>query len=245
MRTSGRPLSCSQRRQRAQQPARSGSATRSWITSRPTHSSSRSPILDRRDGEVVDRAVLEAGRAGGEVVAVGLDRRDRDRPASEPRPAQLAQRPPPCDQRADAGRVAEHLVEGKGHEVRVPPRRDRGGWSGRTPPRPGARPNPRACARSIQSSGCCTPEKFDCAGKANRLLRVGSAGRSDSAMTRLVHPHVGRVHRDVDRPAHPRARANSRMPFTELWLSNVRRKGRPAGTGTTRPPASAPGSRWR
>ena len=44
-------------------------------------------------------------------------RGDGDRPAGEGRPPQLGQRVAPGDQRTHAGRVAEDLVEGHGHEV--------------------------------------------------------------------------------------------------------------------------------
>ena len=45
---------------------------------------------------------------------------------------------------------------------------------------------PAACASAIHSSGCWTPEKFDCAGYANRLWRPRSPSRRDSSERLLV-----------------------------------------------------------
>src|SRR5581483_3917390 len=61
-------------------------------------------------------------RAGGPLVPLVLDERGDDRAAGETRPFELRGRLATGDQRADASRPAEHLVEGEAHEVRVPAR---------------------------------------------------------------------------------------------------------------------------
>ncbi|MCU0510767.1 MAG: hypothetical protein MUC34_20855 [Anaerolineae bacterium] len=101
--------------------------------------------LDRGDVEVVDRAVLEPCFAGDEVVPVALDGGNGDGAARVPGAPEPVERLATGEERAHAGGVAEHLVEGEGHEV-------------------GATSQPCAWATSISSSGCWTPEKFDCAG---------------------------------------------------------------------------------
>ena len=75
----------------------------------------------------------------------------------------LAERLAAGEQRADAGRPAEHLVERERHEVGVPAgevepvgRDERGGVEQHVPA--------GSWASSIHSSGCWTPEKFDWAG---------------------------------------------------------------------------------
>ena len=54
---------------------------------------------------------------GGPDVLLAADGRGDDRSARKPRALQLRQRRPAGDQAADAGRPAEHLVEGEGDEV--------------------------------------------------------------------------------------------------------------------------------
>jgi hypothetical protein len=60
------------------------------------------------------------GGAWGEVVVLALDERRDDRAAGEPRPLELGERVRAGDQAADAGRPAEHLVEGERDVVGVP-----------------------------------------------------------------------------------------------------------------------------
>ncbi len=73
-----------------------------------------------RQAEIVDGPVLEPGVAGREMVPpLALHRGDRDGPAGKPGPSQDVQGLVPEHQRPHAGRVAEHLVEGQGDEVRV------------------------------------------------------------------------------------------------------------------------------
>ena len=76
--------------------------------------------LDGGQVEVVDGAVLEVRRARGGLVPLALDEGGDDRAAGEPGPLELGQRLAAREQAADAGRPAEHLVEGEGDEVRVP-----------------------------------------------------------------------------------------------------------------------------
>ena len=75
----------------------------------------------------------------------------------------------------DAGGVPEHLVEGEGHVVRVPPAEDPADSWARMRRRPGERPTPAPGPGSIHSRGCWTPEKLDWAGKAKSLFRLSGA----------------------------------------------------------------------
>ena len=76
--------------------------------------------LDRGQVEVVDGAVLEVRRAGRGLVPLALDEGGDDRAAGEPGPLELGERVAAREQAADAGRLAEHLVEGERDEVGVP-----------------------------------------------------------------------------------------------------------------------------
>ena len=76
--------------------------------------------LDRRQVQVVDRAVLEMGCAWRRLEPLTLHERGDDRPAREPRPLELRQCVSPREQAADARWPAEHLVERNRHEVRMP-----------------------------------------------------------------------------------------------------------------------------
>jgi len=119
--------------------------------------------LDRGEVEVVDRAVFEVRGAGRGLVVLALHERGDDRPAREPRPLEPGERVAAGEQAADAGGPAEHLVERDRDEVRMPRaqvKRVRGDECG------GVEQHVPACdcACAIHSSGCCTPEKFDCAG---------------------------------------------------------------------------------
>ena len=75
--------------------------------------------LDRGQVEEVDGAILEVGRARSGLVPLALDEGGDDRPTREPRTLEAGERVSARDQRADAGRPAEHLVEGEGDEVRL------------------------------------------------------------------------------------------------------------------------------
>jgi len=76
--------------------------------------------LDRGQVEEVDGAVLEVGRTGSGFVPLTLDEGGDHRAAREPGPLEPGQRLATGDQRADAGRPAEHLVEGERDEVGLP-----------------------------------------------------------------------------------------------------------------------------
>lgn len=74
--------------------------------------------IDGRQAQVVDGAVLEGRDSVFQVVpALTLDRHDADGAAGEPGTAQPRQHLSPHDQCADAGRIAEDLVERQRHQV--------------------------------------------------------------------------------------------------------------------------------
>ena len=69
--------------------------------------------LDCGQVEEVDSAVLEVGCTWGGLVPLALDEGRKDRAAGEPGPFQLRECLAAGEQGADAGRPAEHLVEGE------------------------------------------------------------------------------------------------------------------------------------
>ena len=121
MRTAGLPSECLKLLQRLEQPA---AEARDPLRDRVDADllEVAQADLHRRDPEVVHGAVLEAGVAGVRHDHVALHVRGDDGAAAEPRPLQALERPAPDDQRAQARRVAEHLVEGDRDEVRLPHR---------------------------------------------------------------------------------------------------------------------------
>src|SRR5690349_15598377 len=77
--------------------------------------------LHRWQGQVVDRAILEASFVRQQVMpATALHGRDTDRAASEPGPAQLPKRRFARQQAADPGWVAEDFVERQCYEIGMP-----------------------------------------------------------------------------------------------------------------------------
>ena len=72
-----------------------------------------------RDAQKVQRAVLKSGLARSQYVRLPLDAREVDRPAGEPRPMEPCKGPTAGDQAADAGGIAEHLVERHADKVRL------------------------------------------------------------------------------------------------------------------------------
>jgi hypothetical protein len=136
------------------------------------------PVLDCRNVEVVHRAILERRLVWGAIEAVALHAGNLDGAAGKPRASQTGRRGAPQQQRANAGGVAEHLVERQGHHVGVPAREVEpvGGDKRRRVeqhvPSGGLR-------LGMRSSGCCTPLKFDCAGNAKRF-GTPAAGRASS-----------------------------------------------------------------
>ena len=113
---------------------------------------------------------------GARICARALHGREVDRAAGKPRPPHHRQGIVAGEQAANAGRIPEHLVERDGDEIGPNATAGRAGSSARTRRHRAARRQPSARASSISSSGCFTPEKFDCAGKANRLACAGIRG---------------------------------------------------------------------
>ena len=199
--------------------------------------------LDRRDAEVVDRAVLEQRVAGERHDHVALDVRGDHRAAAEPGALQPLERLAPREQRAEAGRVAEHLVEGDRDEVGLPRRQveparrhERGAVDDHVPAPLLGRRDP---LQRVLDAG------------EVRLRRVGEevvavrAGVVEVALEHARRRRAGRAPRAArTRSRAPLARANSRMPLTELWLSNVRQE--PAlRPRTDRPRRRAAARPWR
>lgn len=86
---------------------------------------------------------------------------------------------------------------------------------------------PRLRASSINDNGCSTPEKFDCAGSANRLgVRRGAVVSAATGSSRRRSAVSGTV-----TTAAPARRANSRTPLTELWLSALSASVLPGANG--------------
>ena len=141
----GRPLEWRSATSRSSsQPVRQ--RTRVWIVSMPTASRCRSPISTAGIGEVVQRAVLEAGFARRQDVRPAVDRGEVDRAAGKPRPRQ----PSPARRRGPAGirRRSDSRTSCRKRSRRSPaaPLAGPGGWSGRRPRHRAARPTPLACA---------------------------------------------------------------------------------------------------
>jgi hypothetical protein len=76
--------------------------------------------LDRGQVEEVEGAVLEVGGTRRRLVPLALDEGGDDRAAREPGSLELGERVAAGEQAADAGRPAEHLVEGEGDEIGMP-----------------------------------------------------------------------------------------------------------------------------
>lgn len=72
--------------------------------------------------------------------------------------------------------------------------------------------------------------KLLCAGKTNRPRPSASAAPTSSPATRRPGPRTGTCTVSA-----PRARANTRSPFTELWLSPVRTSRAPGPNGYASP----------
>ena len=178
--------------------------------------------LDRRQREEVDRAVLEAGRARREHVARLRDPGHADRSACEPRPPEPGQRVVANDQRSHAGRVADRLVPGHRDEVRVPARQVE-------PVRrhEGGRVEQHVPAASLRRRD---PLEWMPDARVVRLGRDRRTGAARPGEPRSSAANDGRRRRAEGRArtagrsrrSRPGARANSRIPLTELWLSAVR-----------------------
>ena len=139
-------------------------------------------------------------------------------PANQGR-SQLGQRFAPHQQAAQPGRIAEHLVEGEGDEIRMPPaqvepvgRHEGGGIEQDIPAeRLGfLDQRPADTARRKNWTG---PERQRgyCPSRC-RFGQLLAQPVTIEAQLRRRHRHVGDLRR-------PWLRANSRMPLTELWLS--------------------------
>lgn len=75
--------------------------------------------FDGGDVEVIEGAVFKGHGDIGEVVGVRLDAGDGDGAAGEPGAVEFGEGGAAGDERADASRVAEHLVKGNGDEIGV------------------------------------------------------------------------------------------------------------------------------
>ena len=153
-----------------------------------------------------------------------------DRAAREPRAAQLRRA-------RRSGRAGSRRRSGSRTSCRTRSRRSpgasgrgrAGSWA-RTPPRRAARPSrARGPARSTRA-GAGRLRSWTGPGTRTGCVLAGlsvEVARRDAG----VDAQLGRRRRQVWSTPRPRARANSRMPLTELWLSNVSRKRSPARNG--------------
>ncbi len=175
MRTSGRPLSWRSGQKPGEEPAGEAADSRLNRVDADPFEMAQSDF-DGGNAQIVQRAILEARFPRRQDVKPSLDGGEVDRAAGEPRPLQAGERGIPNQEAADAGRVAEHLVERDRDEVRSdgfqiePVGRDERRRIEQDVPAVRARP------RSTSASGCLTPEKFDCAGNANRFGLRGVRG---------------------------------------------------------------------
>ena len=131
-----------------------------------------------------------AGRRlnGGEV----------DGAAGKPRPLEHSRgRAIAHSRAADAGRVAEHLVEGHHDEIGLPAVARSRRLVGTNAAASSSTSHPcDVRPPTIHSSGCCTPEKFDCAGNAKSRGPPSARPRQRCLHGRRIDAQVRR-----DRPA--------------------------------------------
>ena len=171
----------------------------------------------------------------------GWHRGVRDRAAGEPGPVQARERLAPREERADAGRDSRTSCRTRATRSPACTASRSSRWVGDE----GGGVEQHAPARVLRdarssASGCWTPEKFDWAGKAKSRGAPRWARRGRASSARVVDAQLGRPDRHVGH-VRPRARANSRMPLTELWLSNGQQEGRPGPKGKDSPTSfSAP-----
>ena len=141
------------------------------------------PDLDGRNGEVVQRAVLEAGFARRQDVRLPWTVAKLTVPPAnhgrcETRPAPSFARSAGSRRRSGSRTSCRTTIVTKSgwtrREIEAVGRHERRGVEQHVP---ALRPR----AASISSSGCFTPEKLDCAGNANRLRAIGVGRRPGSA----------------------------------------------------------------
>ena len=185
--------------------------------------------------QVVDRAVLEprCGRRPTCCRGSATDATPMLPPANHGRRSR-AERLVAGDERADARRVAEHLVPGDRDEVGPPA----------VEVEAVRRHERRRVEQDVPAAlvgGVDPGERMADAGvvglrRVGEQARASGAARSRASSDRRVVRRAGRASRaGRTRPPRPRARANSRMPLTELWLSAVRSRRLPGSNGYDSP----------
>ena len=117
--------------------------------------------------------------------------------------SQLGKRVTARNQRAEPGRDSRTSCRRRGPRNRPASSRRLSRVVGRNAAASSSTRYPSDCASRTSDSGCCTPEKFDCAGYANspRACRTGSASSRSSG--RSSRSSV--VEREIVQRAHPRA----------------------------------------
>ena len=208
----------------------------------PIRSMWRRPISTAGIAEVVHGAVLEPRVAGARHDHVALHVRDDDGAAAEPGPLQALER-------SGAARSARRRRSGSRTSCRTRSRRSPACQIDRSSRLVGT--NAAQSSSTSQPRSCASVDPFQRVLDAGEvgLRRVGEqvAGRRArrrGGRSSTRRPHADRAPRAARTPScAPFARANSRMPLTELWLSNVARNGRRARTG--RPRRRAAARRWR
>ena len=228
----GRPLRVPEREQLLQQPAGQAARRACAMRSMPTRSRWRRPIVDGRDAQVVQRAVLEArlrpARAGARAPA--RSRSSPCRPRTTAAAAAPARRAAPAGSRRRSGSRTSCRTRSVTKSGRTASRSSR--LVGTNAAASSSTSQPRACASSTRSSGCFTPEKFDCAGNANRVAarRCRRRRAAPPASSRSMRSS-GNVSGAYSTAAPLRRARTRRMPFTELWLSAVSSSRPPGANG--------------
>ncbi len=128
---------------------------------------------------------------------------------------------PAHQQAADPSRVADDLVEGDGDEVGTDRSHVEAGWSARRRSRRRARPNRRRGPRRRGRADAGRPRSSTAPGRRAGSGPTGRRRRRTLVIAARSRRRSGRVTGTYSTAA-PWRRANSRIPFTELWLSNVR-----------------------
>ena len=188
-------------------------------------------------------AVLEGRGARGQDEAVGLDRGHVDGPAGEPGTVEPGQGRLAGHERPHARGVAEHLVEGEGHEVGVPAaqveavRGHEGGGVEQHVAAPGLRlRDPLQGVLDARRSWTARERRRGCA-------RPGWRPRGPARAR--PRPPAAPAEPSAGRPCGRRARGRTRgCRSPSCGCRRSAGTGRRARTGRTRRPASARGWRW-
>ena len=156
--------------------------------------------LDRGQVEEVERAVLEVRPPlGADWCQSRCTKAADDRAPGEPRPYELGERAPACDQGPHARRANRTTCRTRARRSRGASGRGRDGWSARKRRRRGARPNPGPAPARPTPGGVARPRSSTGRG-TRRGCGARRPSRSDSTPTVLVDTQFGRGARHVGCP---------------------------------------------